>query len=102
MQTRDSIPAYVLSKPAEEDLAQILEQGVEIWGIDQATEYAKLIDDALYLLAKHPQLGHDRSHIKPNVRSFRVESHIIFYRQQPAHLEVIRILHKRMDFESHL
>lgn len=102
MRTKSNAPIYILSRPAEEDLAQTLKQGLVTWGAEQATEYAQLINDALNLLVKHPQMGHDRSHIKSGVRSLRVESHVIFYRQQPTCIEVIRILHKRMDFESHL
>ena len=102
MQSKANLTTYKLSKPAEADLAQTLKQGIEIWGITQTIEYADLINDTLELLTKHPQMGRDRSHIKSGIRSFRVESHIVFYREKDNQLEVIRILHKRMDFKSHL
>ncbi len=54
------------------------------------------------MLAQEPHLGRVCDEIRQGYRKHHVGRHLIFYRQVAAHIEIIRILHKRMDVESHL
>jgi len=36
------------------------------------------------------------------IQSFQVGSHVVFYRLIDKHIDIVRILHQRMDFERHL
>ncbi|HHR4103418.1 TPA: type II toxin-antitoxin system RelE/ParE family toxin [Salmonella enterica] len=51
----------------------------------------------------HPSPGRDRSEdLHVGVWSFPVESHIIYYREVPAGIEVLAILHQTQDPHNHL
>jgi toxin ParE1/3/4 len=54
------------------------------------------------MLAEQPQLGDARDDIRKGYGVYHVGRHLIFYRQKPAEIEIIRILHDRMDVETHL
>jgi toxin ParE1/3/4 len=40
--------------------------------------------------------------IRPGYWKHPVGSHVIFFRRHPRGIDVVRILHSRMDFERHL
>jgi len=55
------------------------------------------------LLAVTPDIGARCDYIAPGYFKFPNTSHIIFYRQiSDDHIEIVRILHKRMDVELRL
>ncbi len=65
--------------------------------------YAKQFDDAFHMLAESPEAGATCDFIKVGYRKFPNGSHIIFYRQHPdTEVEIVRILHKRMDLARQL
>ncbi len=70
------------------------------WGKPQRNHYLKQLDDAFRLIVKNPDIGKDSSHVLPGYRSFQQGSHIIFYKTTSA-IEIIRVLHERMDVEKH-
>jgi toxin ParE1/3/4 len=87
---------YRLSALAERDLD-------EIWlyvADDASPEIAdRLVDDMVDrfdLLAEQPGIGRVRSEFGPGVRSFAIESYVIYYRQEGDVL-IARILHGRRD-----
>ena len=41
-------------------------------------------------------------HIRKGYRASKIKSHLIFYRALNDRIEVIRILHERMDIENRL
>ena len=46
-------------------------------------------------------IGKDRWHVIAGYRSFQQGSHVIYYRESKA-IEIIRVLHKRMDVAEYL
>ena len=54
------------------------------------------------LLSDQPHLGIARDDIRKGYRVYHVGRHLIFYRQKSTGIEIIRILHDRMDVETHL
>jgi len=96
--------AYQISSEAQTDLENIWLYTFENWSIQQADRYLQLLFDEIEYLAANPDSGRDCSNIRKDYRSSKVKSHIIFYRQQTnkADIEIIRILHQRMDFENRL
>jgi plasmid stabilization system protein ParE len=42
------------------------------------------------------------TYIRKGYRVYHVGRHLIFYRQKSPGIEIIRILHDRMDVETHL
>lgn len=94
---------YELSLEAQNYLHDIWLFTFDNWAEEQATTYVNLILDELEHLALYPGLGRLVSiHVK-SYRHFQVKSHLIYYRESStSKIEIIRVLHKRMDFENHL
>jgi len=74
----------------------------EIWGRDQRNKYLGILDNCFHLLADEPDLGVACNEIRKNYRKLCIERHIIFYRKVADDIDVVRILHCRMDVEKQL
>jgi toxin ParE1/3/4 len=94
---------YKLSKEAQNDLEQIWLYTFEYWSIDQADRYLNLLIDEMEYLCLMPNSGFNFDHIRTGYWRTKVKSHFIFYRiNHSSELEIIRILHERMDVETQL
>ena len=51
------------------------------------------------MLAQFPNMGKQRNDLAFGVRSFPVKPYIIFYRNSPDQLEIIRVLHQSRDIK---
>ena len=100
-----------LSPSAQRDLAGILAYTMEEFGPRQTTAYEKTITLALSALRAGPELRGSvtRSDIGEGLRSLHVARqgrrgrHLIIYRTPETHtIDVVRILHDRMDLAQHL
>ncbi|MBQ9106233.1 MAG: type II toxin-antitoxin system RelE/ParE family toxin [Mailhella sp.] len=92
---------YRLSPLAERDLEDIWLYTLHEWSADQADRYHRSIIAAIEgLLARRnvPQ----PADILPGYWKFKVGKHIIYFKENDEYLDVIRILHARMDVENHL
>ena len=93
---------YVISKKAVSDLEEIWLYTVEKWSVDQADRYYNLIFDEINYICKNSDAGKTMEHIRKGYRASKVKSHLIFYRVSDDTIEIIRILHERMDIENRL
>jgi len=93
-----------ISQEASQDMENIWLYTVENWSIDQADRYLNLILDEIESLAKNPKFGKDFSKVRKGYFRSRIKSHFIFYKLnlKNEEIEIIRILHERMDIETHL
>jgi len=93
-----------ISRKAEEDLEGIWLYTLETWSKEQADRYLSLIFDEIEFLSINPKTGQDFNHIRKNYRYSKVKSHLIFYKHKKSDdfIEVIRILHERMDLENRI
>ena len=87
----------VISKAAEFDLEDIFDYTYTEHGIDQAVKYVSDFDVVFENLARHPNLGRDRSEIREGLRSFLHKHHIVFYRIMMDKIRIVRILHEARD-----
>ncbi|GAA3916443.1 type II toxin-antitoxin system RelE/ParE family toxin [Litoribacillus peritrichatus] len=95
--------SFTLTRIAKEDLKSIAIFTQKRWGKNQRIIYIKQIDDTFHLLAEQPNTGTACDYIKPGYRKFPSSNHIIYYREITANnIEVVRILHKRMDAHSNI
>ena len=94
--------SYTISKKAVSDLELIWKYTAENWSVEQANRYYQLIFDEISYICKKPDSGRSISHIREGYRVPKAKSHLIFYRVVNNIVEVIRILHERMDIESRL
>lgn len=98
-----NIQSYRISKKAIEDLEDIWTYTLNKWSIEQADRYYNLIINEIEFVARNFMTGKSMDHIKPGYRASIVKSHLIFYRKsQDKQVEIIRILHQRMDIESRI
>ena len=93
---------YKISQGANWDLENIWLYTYENWSLEQADRYFNLIMDEIEYLAENPKTGKDYSQIRKGYFRSRIKSHFIFYKinRKKEEIEVIRILHQRMDIET--
>ncbi|MBC8320509.1 MAG: type II toxin-antitoxin system RelE/ParE family toxin [Bacteroidetes bacterium] len=93
--------SYKISEKAIEDLENIWTYTLHSWSIEQADRYYNLIINEIEFITKNFMIGKSMDHTKNGYRASIVKSHLIFYRKsQDNQVEVIRILHQRMDIET--
>lgn len=92
----------VVSPAARDDLSNIYQFGLQHWGVTQASNYLEIIKALLWRLTEQPKMGIDREDLLPSIRSFAVETHIVFYRLRFDRVEIVRILHGRQDPKRHI
>ncbi len=95
---------YKISTEAEKDLEKIWLYTFETWSQVQADYYYDLLLDEIEYLAENPKNGTDFGQIRKGYFRSRVKSHFIFYRIsiKSNEIEIIKILHQQMDFDSQL
>ena len=92
----------VLFEEAIHDLEEIWFYTFTTWSQEQADRYHLLIINEIEFLAVKPESGKMLGHIRKGYRSTKVKSHFIFYRITSTELEVVRILHEKMDIPNRL
>jgi toxin ParE1/3/4 len=92
---------FQLTELAKQDLRSIGRYTQATWGREQRNTYLAKIDESFHLLAVEPQLGKSCEDLRASYRKYPVGRHLIFYRQSLDGVEIIRILHQRMDIEAH-
>ena len=93
---------YVISKNAITDLEEIWLYTVNKWSAAQANRYYNLIFDEINYICSNINTGKSMEHVRKGYRASKVKSHLIFYRVINDTVEIIRILHERMDIENRL
>jgi toxin ParE1/3/4 len=110
---------YRLSAPAKADIAAILRISREQHGPQARIRYRALLTAAMHRIAADPEgiSTTDRAGVRPGIRSFYLRHasadsreapvanpvHVIFYRAlQPGLVEIVRVLHERMDPGRHI
>jgi toxin ParE1/3/4 len=93
---------FVLSPLARADLGQIWDYTEQRWGLDQAETYLRRLQTVIEAVAADPNRGRRCDEIRPGYRKHPAGSHVLFYRLLPDGIDIVRILHRRMDFDRHL
>lgn len=97
------MPGFTLSNKARADFKDIARFTQSRWGREQRLRYLTMLDACFQQLAADPLIGQDSSDIRSGYRKIRAGSHVIFYHQKTNDkIEIVRILHGRMDMESRL
>lgn len=92
----------VVSPAARDDLKGIYQFGLLHWSSAQASNYVEIIKALLWHLTEQPQMGIKREELLPTIRSFAVETHVVFYRIGTDQVEIVRVLHGRQDPKRHI
>ncbi|PKG98359.1 type II toxin-antitoxin system RelE/ParE family toxin [Paraglaciecola sp. MB-3u-78] len=95
--------AFTLTNKAKADLKSIAVYTQRKWGKEQRKIYLRQFDDAFHMLSKTPVVGSKCDFIKEGYRKFPAASHLVFYHSvNQSEIEIVRLLHKRMDAEAQL
>ena len=110
---------FRLARPAQIDLANILSMSVERWGAVGRLRNAAVLAAAMRQVAAEPDgpLTKNRPDLRSGIRSFHVRHarrsaqgakvrrpvHVLYYRvAEEGVIEIIRVLHERMEPSHHL
>lgn len=93
---------YRLTPAAQSDLSSIWDFTEERWDLRQAESYVTEIRAAIERIADDPGRGRACDEIRDGYRRYSVGSHLVFYVESADGVDVIRILHQRMDPTRHL
>lgn len=96
--------SVLFTRKAREHIRAIRLYSLRKWGPAVAEAYATSLRVTMTdILDRYPSPGRDRSEdLYVGVLSFPVESHIIYYREVPAGIEVLAVLHQTQDPHNHL
>ncbi|WP_251623965.1 type II toxin-antitoxin system RelE/ParE family toxin [Odoribacter lunatus] len=95
---------YRLTNKAVEDLADIWNNTFDEWSERQADDYYNMLISSCQKIATNPHLfGKRYDEIFDGLRGFKAGKHLLFYRMlDSGEVEVIRILHERMDLRNRM
>ena len=94
---------YRISQQAINDLNDIWVYTFHKWSKEQADRYYDLIVNEFEFIADNFMSGKSTEKIRSNYRTTKIKSHLIFYRKVDNDIvEIVRILHQRMDVKEHL
>jgi toxin ParE1/3/4 len=96
------VSRYTLSPRAQSDIEEIWDYTAAHWGADQAERYLRQIKAEIEAVASDPRRGRACDELRAGYRKHPAGSHLLFYRTTPNGVDIVRILHRRMDFERHL
>lgn len=94
---------YIISEKALEDINTIWIYTAENWSAEQANRYYNLIFDEIEYVAENFLMAREMENIRKSYRFTKIKSHLIFFRKNKLNqIEIIRVLHERMDIENKL
>ena len=85
-----------LSPAAQHGFTEILRYSGESWTRARLLADRDKLDDALLLLADHPDIGHRTGALSSTHRLYAVGAHVIVYRVRGHAPEVVGMLHQRI------
>lgn len=96
-------PKCRISKQAIHDLNSIWLYTSNKWSKEQADRYYQLIIAEIEFIADNFLAGKSINEIRTDYRVTKVKSHLVFYRKaEDGVVEIVRILHQRMDVKRRL
>ena len=91
-----------LSPKAKLDLSGIWDYTYQEWRLEQAEKYMQTLWQSMQGLIVDPSTSVDIDYVRKGYRKTRTGSHVIFFKLADDGINVVRILHQKMDFERHL
>ena len=93
--------SYRLSPLAEADLEEIWLYTFRQWSVEQAEEYHNSIIMGIEGLASGSNVP-QRTDVRDGYWKYKVGMHVLYFLCSDEYLDVIRVLHGRMDVDAHL
>mgnify|MGYP002712995770 CR=1 FL=1 len=92
----------IFSPRAKLDLGEIWDYTLSQWGVEQAEKYVRELWSVVKRAADSPTEFVDIGDVRRGYRKFSSGSHVVFFKVTGNGIDVVRILHQRMDFDRHL
>lgn len=86
-----------LSQEAREDLRSIWMYSADRWGAQRANRYVETIRTAITGLTNGKTASRSAEGVLPGCRRAICGRHVVYFREDGDAVEVIRVLHQRMD-----
>ncbi|MGI8486499.1 MAG: type II toxin-antitoxin system RelE/ParE family toxin [Thermomicrobiales bacterium] len=93
---------FTITPEARRDLDDIWEYTARRWNVDQADEYISSFVETLNDLADNTIHGRKVDFLLLGYFKYPIGSHVAYYRFQSNVLDLVRVLHKRMDASRHI
>jgi toxin ParE1/3/4 len=92
--------AALWSPEALDDREKIWDYYALIAGPNTAEKILREIGQVIALIEDHPFAGRSRNEVRPGLRSFAANPHVIFYRVVDGAPQIVRVLDGRQDIEE--
>jgi len=93
----------VLSPKAKADLSDLWDYTYSVWSVEQAEKYVRELWAAMQEQTRDLTKSVDIGDVRKGYKKVRSGSHVIFFKvTRDGVVEVVRILHQKMDFDRHL
>lgn len=97
------MPDLTLAPLAREDVKEIGRFTQKTWGVPQRDSYLGSLAAIFGRLRTGEITGRARPDIRDGLLCYPCNRHVIFFRRDDqGNVDILRILHERMDFERHL
>lgn len=87
----------IILPAADDDLVGIYNYTFDRWGLAQAENYLGEFDVSFTALCDGSAITRSAADVKPDLRKVQVGRHVVFFRETAERIEVVRVLHERMD-----
>lgn len=92
----------IILASAQADLQSIWGYGVREHSSDAANAYIWRLDQSMQMALQYPGVGTEYDDIRAGYRKLASGEHLIFYIPHEGGIDVIRVLHGRLDVRTHL
>jgi len=92
---------YLVTSPVEEDMVEIWRYTLRKWGEEQADLYIDTLLLRFIWLTENASLWKPRPELSPDLYSYVHKRHVIFFCATSEVMEILRVLHEKMDFPRH-
>lgn len=82
---------------AKEDLKNIWLYSFKEHGEKQADKYFDELISGMKTIQNNPEIGMPCDYIRLGYRQYQINQHFVFYRLDAKKINIIRILHQKMD-----
>jgi toxin ParE1/3/4 len=90
---------YRLSLLAEEDVIRIAEEGILMFGLEQARKYHQELFAVFRLISLNPRMARERHELSPPLRIHRFRAHLVVYRvDADDEIFIVRVRHGHEDW----
>ena len=91
---------FVLTQSATKDIDEIADYIAQQSGFGRAKEFLIGLDAKFEKISKFPNIGRLRNEVSTNVRSFPIDSYLIFYIPTGGGVEILRVVSSYRDIPA--